>query len=307
MTEYQEKLLKTFKVFDQFCRDNGLTYFAAYGTCLGAVRHHGFIPWDDDMDVFMMREDFNKFVSIKEKVKNMGFGVAEFNDDNYPHPFAKFYSKDCSIWESRKFPIITGPWVDVFVLDGWNDSKDVEKLYDDYASSLWNYRKAIDNESWNKVWYDLSHFHLLNAVVVLMKKLFFSPFKRFFFNKVKENLAKVYAVQGDSCRQWCVLKKQVYKREWFREAVSIHFEDTVINCPNGYQEYLTFQYGNYMELPPEEKRHGTHPCFYVDLNNKKDVNSIIAEMKEAGIDIYKDDNPISISSIIYGLTHRKGI
>ena len=140
MTEFQEKLLQTFEAFSQFCKANNLTYYAAYGTCLGAVRHHGFIPWDDDIDVYMKREDYERLLSVRDQLNGTKWSVSDFRDGNYPYSFGKFYATDCSVWELRQFPFIIGPWIDIFPLDEWEENKEVADLYNDAHYALWNYR-----------------------------------------------------------------------------------------------------------------------------------------------------------------------
>ena len=69
LSEHQQLLLKTYKEFSNFCHCNHLTFFAAYGTMIGAIRHHGFIPWDDDIDVFMLRKDYDRFIELRNAIK----------------------------------------------------------------------------------------------------------------------------------------------------------------------------------------------------------------------------------------------
>lgn len=307
MTEMQERLLQNLKAFNRFCEENNLMYYAAYGTCLGAVRHHGFIPWDDDMDVYMLRADYERFLAIREKLRGTSYWIMEVRDGYYPHPFAKFYSTDASIWEQRKFHTIIGPWIDVFPIDEWDENEYNNRLYDEYISAFLKYRKAISYESWNEIWYNFVHFNVLNTLVKLIKKCFFFPFKEFYLKCVLEEVDKVQKVHGEYYRHWGFLfgRGKIYQKDWFKGRCEFPFEDTYIMCPNGYEEMLTLEYGDYMTFPPEEERKGAHPCFYIDLENKKSKKDILEEMKISGVDIYYEENPISFKSIILGLIHKK--
>lgn len=306
MTELQERLLIVFKVFDQFCRQHNLRYYAAYGTCLGAVRHHGFIPWDDDMDVYMMRADYERLLSLRSELHGTNYRIWEFRDGHYPAPFAKYYSTDCSMWEQRKFPMVIGPWVDIFPIDRWNENNSTNRFFGRYVSTLWNYRKALAQEPWSEIWYDLKQLNCLIVLVKLVKKIIFSPLRGYYFRKTLHNIEKIKETEGDLCCNWGLAKGKIYRDEWFKDVVEMPFEDTVILCPNGYDELLTVEYGDYMTPPSVEHQRGGHPCYYVDIYNKKSLNEIREEIKKTRGHEF-DHEKISIRSIIYGLTHRKGI
>ena len=116
LSEHQLFLLRVFKAFDAFCSKNSIQYFACYGTLIGAIRHGGFIPWDDDFDVVMKREDYDRFINLRNQVGE-GYRIASYQDGESPYPFAKFFSTEGTVWEYPQFPFIIGPWVDVFPLD----------------------------------------------------------------------------------------------------------------------------------------------------------------------------------------------
>lgn len=306
MTEFQEKLIQTFKVFVRFCEENGLTYYAAFGTCLGAVRHKGFIPWDDDMDVFMLREDYERMLSSREQLNNSIYRVTDFRDGKHPYTFAKFYSIDCSVWEYKQFQFIIGPWIDIFPLDEWNDKDDTSKLYDDYHYALWKYRKALSVQSWNEIWSDLINRNGYNGLIKLVKKCLYSPFEKSFHNKALDLLNQVIEINGDFYKNWNHKKKIVYQKKWFDGFIEFQFEDTKISCPVGYDDYLSYEYGNYMELPPIESRVSNHRFFYADLKNKKTAEEILKELDQKGELSSREAPPLSFKVLIDEIVHRKG-
>ena len=306
MTEFQEKLLQTFKVFAEFCKENDLTYYAAYGTCLGAVRHHGFIPWDDDMDVYMLRADYERMLCLREQLRDSIYWVSDFRDGSHPYPFAKFYSTDCSVWELRQFPFIIGPWVDVFPIDEWSNSAQASKLYDNYHYALWKYRKALSTQSWKEIGYDIIHLKGFNGLIKTVKKCVYSPFKKKYLINATKVLNSVERLQGQYLKDWNHIKKMVYKKEWFRETIDIPFEDTTIRCPVFYDEMLSYEYGDYMTPPPVEKRVSTHNLFYCDLNHRKSSDEILEELKWS-VDMTKTEaSPLSFKVLLDELMHRKG-
>lgn len=302
MTEYQEKLLKTFKVFAQFCKDNDLTYYAAYGTCLGAVRHHGFIPWDDDLDVYMLRSDYDRMLSLRKQLKDTIYWISDYRDGDHPYSFAKFYSTDCSVWELQQFPFIIGPWVDIFPIDRWENNQEAERLYDKYCLSKWNYRKALSSQGWGEIIHDIIHFNGFNGLIKLVKKCFYSPFKSSFLKKALFYEDCIRDFKGSKLKAWTEVKEEVYEPEWFSQTLELPFEDITIPVPVGYKEYLTHRYGDYLQLPPEEKRVPHHNLFFVDLNKTLTIEQI----KSNPSIILNERKPLSFKVLIDEIKHRKG-
>lgn len=128
MTLEEVKLLEldALKFIDSVCKENGLIYFAAYGTLLGAIRHKGFIPWDDDIDIYMPRPDFIKFVEVINNYEHP-YSIRSLNDKDYFHAFAKL-SDDRTYLIEKQFKSKSrelGVYVDIFILDGLPD--DIKK------------------------------------------------------------------------------------------------------------------------------------------------------------------------------------
>ena len=113
---FKNKLLETFKAFIEFCNEHGIKYYACGGTLIGAVRHQGLIPWDDDIDVWMMPDDFKKFCSYRGKIQGH-YDIMDGRDDNYwLLSVAKFVDVDTTLWEEEEYPCVTGVYIDVFPL-----------------------------------------------------------------------------------------------------------------------------------------------------------------------------------------------
>ena len=302
MTEFQEKLLQTFKAFALFCKENDLTYFAAYGTCLGAVRHHGFIPWDDDMDVYMMRDDYERLMEVRKKLYGTIYKVSDMRDGDYPYMFGKFYSTDATIWEWKQFPFIIGPWIDIFPIDEWDNSQESSDLYDAYHLSEWNYRKSLSTQTWGEIVDDLIKCRGFNGIIKLVKKSVYSPFKKHYFKTTISNLNKIISFNGPKLKAWTEVKSEEYEKEWFSQLVDVPFEDTTISIPVGYHEYLTHRYGDYMALPPVEKRVANHDYFFIDLHRHLTVKQIMSDSL-----IKKEEPaPLSFKIIVDEIKNRRG-
>ena len=139
MTEQQTKLLYMFSWFHDFCEENQLRYYIIAGTMLGAVRHKGFIPWDDDIDVGMPRSDYEKLRAKSKEFFNEKF-VFEFPDsDNveYPYLIGKLYDKSTTFIEKQRYVIKRGIYIDIFPLDGVGNNMDEAK--ENYRPFYWRY------------------------------------------------------------------------------------------------------------------------------------------------------------------------
>ena len=277
LSEIQQRILQVFKHFAVFCSENKIQYYAAYGTLIGAVRHNGFIPWDDDMDVFMKRKDYDYFVSLRNQVKKP-YKIATYLDGESPYPFAKFYTTEGTIWEYAHFPFITGPWIDVFPLDeceGLKDNAALEKFH--YAT--WKYRKAVAYSSWKEIGSELFSGKITSASIKMIKKVRYAPFKIRYINQIKEAEIGLRTVHGNSLGDYSTaLVNEVFPKSWFEKALEIPFEDTTISVPIGYHSFLTYLYGDYMQLPPEEKRK-THCPYFVDLGRSLNREELMKKYK----------------------------
>lgn len=128
--ELQKYGLKILSEFHNICEANNIKYILDYGTLLGAVRHKGFIPWDDDIDVAMTREDFNKFQELASKLlpENMFLQTNE-SDENYYNTFAKIRIPDNNYIEKavEHFDHVHGPWIDIFIYDYKYDDENLNR------------------------------------------------------------------------------------------------------------------------------------------------------------------------------------
>lgn len=260
MNKTQEKLLEIAKKFVDICDKNKLSYFALGGTCLGAMRHNGFIPWDDDIDFAMPREDYEKFVNLYQK----DFGDDYFiqtnkTDKNYYLTYAKVRDNRTTAIEKTvcNIKMNHGLWIDIFPLDGISERKKVNNFYDFLDFKFLRRR-------FQKYKYINSKFHIKLANVLIK---FILPSKKIAYNLCLK-LSKHYKFRNSN-RIWWMFEKRTrldIKREWFDDYKMVNFETIEIRVPKYVDEYLTAHYGDWRTLPPVNQRKSVHNITILDLD-----------------------------------------
>jgi len=236
---------------DQICRENNLTYFLVGGTLLGAKRHNGFIPWDDDLDIAMPRDDYNKFINI---CNNNDLGKLYFRHYGSDHSYYLSYGKVCkkntkyitSIDQNVKNNMEI--FIDVFPLDFANDKASLIQTIQA------NIVKAIKSV-------------LIRRAGIDVPDSFRTDMARHIFGCISDERLKKWQILAMTCfdkesRRYVInlgsnysYKKQTMKYDVYFPAKSILFEGKYYSAPNNTEVYLENIYGtNYMELPPESKR-----------------------------------------------------
>ena len=299
MTEYQQLLLTTFKAFDKFCVENGITYYGAFGTALGAVRHKGFIPWDDDLDVLMARKDYERLIALKGKLLDTPYRFTHIEDGENFYLFGKFYSTEQSIWEFKQWPQVIGPWVDVFVMDEDCSASPNTGLSDRLATARWKYMKTIQRQTWKQIARDLSQGRVLMASVRSAKKCIFPLLKRFYLSQITRLNRKISAIKGDSYYRYGI-GFPLMPKSHFGEPIRIPFEDTTILVPSKVEEHLVQCFGDWRQLPPESERVSHHKMYYVDLHHSKTIEQIVEEIGDE-----TEDATITLRGLIEGFRNRK--
>ena len=271
MTELQQKQLEIFKEFARVCKEHNLTYYANGGTCIGAVRHGGFIPWDDDLDVMMPRPDYDKFIKLKNPFSDKKFFLQTYETDkHYVLNFAKLRDSSTTFIESYFKDIRQnhGVWIDIFPLDGLSKKdkvykervryKGIRTWVNVYLSYGWALRRKIHKRTFFK---DL----FLNFVALLTFWGNIFQYRNKMINRWQ------HKIKFDECVYFSNLcgnlPSHAYtRREWLGTPKVVPFEDTVINVPENYDAYLSYIFGDYMTPPPEDKRQGHHYYKGLDLH-----------------------------------------
>ena len=261
MNEMQFKLLEMFKWLDRFLRSNQIPYYVIGGTMLGAVRHHGFIPWDDDIDIAVPRNEYEKLIHLlKEKTEHYIIESATTRKKGFIYNFAKFYDTNTSMTELARHNVKRGLFIDVFPLDGIGNNIDEAlmnyKRIDNYnmllAMKCCKYRS--DRAWWKNI---LLFFGRMLPVSVdwLLDRIDLECKKHSFENcNYVGNLVSTYR------------SREIMKKEFFGTPTEYQFEDITVFGPEKYEEYLSQLFHDWRQIPPENQRHPAHDFIDLDYN-----------------------------------------
>lgn len=254
--DFKSIQLEILRIVDQYCTQNNIKYFLGFGTLLGAVRHKGFIPWDDDIDIIMPRPDYDRFVkSFNNNYPWFEVKAPEL-DPNYYSPFANVCDKRTILIEVDDMSGTKGVKIDVFPFDSVPDK------YEDYI----HFREE---------------FAIIKRIMKLKRIPINSPITK--REKIKLYLKKAYYFHSYAYYQKKIRKLATqipygktefvdnliytfnsdsrFEKRIFDNSIKLEFEGCLFNCPKDYDKVLSTQYGNYMKLPPLEQR-VTHHVFW---------------------------------------------
>jgi len=263
---FKEQILHVFKYTVRFLEQHGLRYVACGGTVLGAVRHKDFIPWDDDIDIYLPRADYERLLDLKEEVRRDGFDVLSLRDKGYYLPFAKVSDRNTTLWEQEEFPFVMGVYVDLFALDNFSCSDaELTAIQRRSQKKFYHYLKSVSHIRTCDLWKDLLHGDTKKAqykLEVMVSRPFRKQLLKWFFD-YQEWYSGFDGDKTVCVTQWA---GRIFKREWFEDTIEVPFADTTVIIPRDYDGYLTCLYGDYMTLPPVEKRVSEHNHHYLNFD-----------------------------------------
>ncbi len=260
----QQKELEILCAFKEICEKYNLKYFLSSGTLLGAVRHKGFIPWDDDVDVCMPIADYNLFLQIGQReLGDKYFIQNQMTEINFPSPFSKIRLNDSTFLDSKysQWHINHGIWIDIFPLV---DVCDQKKRYKRFILKICRVLQEDDlvacNEDIFKQLYGTKTVRLLKALYGIM------PLRK--RQKLHTSLLRSICESDGSGILYELYGRLDYAlpEDLFKKKKQLVFEGITFDVPEDYDSYLKIYYGDYMTLPPEEKREPIHADI-IDLNN----------------------------------------
>lgn len=254
--EVQQTALSILRFIHDICEKEGIRYFIAYGTLIGAIRHHGFIPWDDDLDIMMPRPDFERFLDYFKTHNTEPYKLMNLNTNpDYPYFNTRICDTNTILETTVEDSYGMGVFVDVCAMDGIGQS------YSDAIRMMSKSKRLCSSmflATRNKF-----HFGLTKG---WGKKLLKFPayivthfLGKSFFVKCMNKLLKKCDYDSSEfvgCLVWSTYapSKEVFPKSWIEEIQKGRFEDSEYNIPKHYDEMLRTIYGDYMILPPEKER-----------------------------------------------------
>ena len=252
--ELKQRQLEILDAVAAFCEENEIAYWIDCGTLLGAIRHKGYIPWDDDIDIGMLRPDFERFSALFNKEnKRFCFSTIDY-DENFLYSHGKVMDTETVLYEPDRKGIKLAVNVDIFVYDNAPDSDEATKKQYDKRDI---YRKLHGV----RVWKHTPNGNLIRRMAVRFMRILVKPFpKNYFMKKMSEN-AKLYKdTPTRRVGDFTSFTRMTCDKSVFDSFIYAEFEGKNYRIPQGYDAWLKAFYGDYMKLPPEEER-VTHHSF----------------------------------------------
>ncbi len=264
MNTLQQIEFDILKELDNICKTNGIKYYLAYGTALGAVRHKGFIPWDDDIDVVMLRDDYDKFCKLApEEIPDDLFFQTVYSNIEYPFSFAKLRKKNTAYVEEgqQQLKIQQGIFIDIFPLDYIPNKKNKQVVQRIYAEMLWILMARNRGKTGlKKIFVNLLNLGCTTDKAYLDK---IARLEKHIKCPDKERSTKVALMTYGGRAKYA---KQYFDISGFG-TVYMDFEGQQFPVMSGYDEFLKISYGDYMCIPPKEKR-VQHQGYYVNYEKE---------------------------------------
>lgn len=269
----KDLLLSLLDKFVEVCEQNHLQYYLAGGSVIGAVRHKGFIPWDDDIDVHMPRADYEKLQLLPDSVWGNNMRLTTWcKTKNYTFDFLKLDLLNTTVIEHIHPDYVGGLYLDIFPLDYISeDKKQVERFEKQYSKLENTYIKCV-------IKHDIECNSIWELLDLKLARLFYNHKK---WMEKWEKLAMSYGEQNKLCHSHGYFYyKGGMAEKWFGKGTWLEFEGRKVLVPSDYDAYLKHIFGDYMKLPPVESRKG-HAFLYVNYDRrvtKEEANKIFTEL-----------------------------
>ena len=259
--DIQQVSLEILKDVHQFCVENDICYTLFGGTMIGAIRHKGFIPWDDDVDIAMPRPDYEKFLMLYQSKKGYRL-IAAGSEESYL-AFSRVCEMERTSVASETFPwsnVTTGVWIDVFPLDGAEDEEMAAKRQFAKLKKKW-----LRCSYYRSTQVDFSSIKSLSKrIKFLVKKIYLLVRGKNYRELVADYIDECMKIKWGESSHFANLSymrygiKEYELLEDFESTISVPFEDSCFYVCNGYDRLMRRKYGDYMQLPPKDKQKANH-------------------------------------------------
>jgi lipopolysaccharide cholinephosphotransferase len=263
LTDIQIKLSAMLKDLVVILDENQIEYYIVGGTLLGAIRHKGFIPWDDDIDLSFPRQHFEYLIRNAQRLLPSYYKIeSQSTNESFPYFYAKMYDTRTTLIENFTPPLVRGIYIDIFPLDGiTNDSNLQIKKINQMKFYLniyrrWHTKKISPLRLWHKV-----------------RRLLLTPLIKVLYSRTRLS-QKICRIQREFSWQsteyivnylgaWH--EKEIQPKQWYQHRTQYQFNDFKVWGPRDYDPILTRLYGDYMSLPHIESRRSHHKSSYINL------------------------------------------
>ena len=257
----QNRILETMKYIDELCRKHGIVYYIMGGTALGAVRHGGFIHWDDDLDIFMTPGEYKRFQAAFAQENSPDYVLQEWRTTPDYLEYAKVRRNHTTFIEENlkhERQMHHGIYVDIMILHKVPENRLIQRLV--YLKSKYVTFYGLSQRNWkpkNRMQKTALKVLKLLPNRWLAKRCYRHIYR---YDERSENYCYCYWITKANFRQG------LFSKEFFNTAVDIRFEDSYLLGPECIQEYLAYRYGNYMKLPPESERAAAVHAYIADAD-----------------------------------------
>lgn len=284
MNDIQKELFTIYLETKKVCNQLGIKLIASGGTLLGAIRHKGFIPWDNDMDFYLLRKDYDRFCKEAPKLIDKKYFVQCHKTDH------DWYINHCKIRENGTTALETNPyakfhqglWIDIFPIDALPDNKKIflkyivrcRELYERIAFHWMQQRSRFKTK-------------IIRLIIGFYNRMLLKhPFLNISFKKIEKESTKYNKLKSEYLcislflvtTSYSIGRLFIYSKKIFDDILEVPFENSTVFVMKDYDSFLTQQYGNWRQIPPPEKRKASfHNIVFLDL--KKDYREYIKDKK----------------------------
>lgn len=262
LEELKQIQMNVMDAIHEFCIEHGIKYSLAAGTLIGAIRHKGYIPWDDDIDIYLLREDYNRLIQEFPEVYNNHYQLISLErDPKWDFPYAKAYDNRTIFKENALVNVTIGVNIDIFPIDNIPDDEKEWRKYEKWRkkvvmfsqmqrSKMYNAKRRLGVNLIFLITHFISYFITRRKVAEYISHIS-QKFNKVDTQYVFENVFAAY------------LRRRL-RRDIFAKYIDVPFEDRIYRAFEKYDEYLRMVYGDYMQLPPLEGRitHHSYKAFH---------------------------------------------